>query len=301
MRYASALKTAIVLFLALAAQTGSAMTLYFSQDDDDGHAYIIANDAMLKESDASKMRKFLDQQAERGVPTAIFLSSPGGFGELMASYAKALVEPSNELLRRHNLYNILVVNDECSSACVILMSHITNTRNPKALKMMIAPDSKFGFHSPVDMQNGSIVSIRDQAEREARIRIQIGLLAAGGVKEDWLKRNEPLLRSATMTFVNGSQLCLDSSGILPQDSCVYGVADLGALAKSQLNSAVLLAQAQVKGKHQIRTASNTESIIIDRMSSRPAAAPGGRAASVSLSASRRQRPAPAPRPVRKKR
>jgi hypothetical protein len=277
MRYASALKTAIVLLLALAAHSGSAMTLYFSQDDDDGHAYVIANDAMLKESDAQKIRRFLDQQAARGVPTAIFLSSPGGFGELMASYAKAIVEPSNELLRRHNLYNILVVNDECSSACVILMSHVTNSRNPKALKMMIAPDSKFGFHSPVDMQNGSIVSIRDQAEREARIRIQIGLLAAGGVKEDWLKRNEALLRSARMTFVNGSQLCMDSSGILPQDSCVYGVADLGALAKSQLNSAVLLAQAQVRGQRQVRTASNAESIIIDRMSSRPAAAPGGRA------------------------
>ena len=238
MRLIVALKSGLCLLLAVAVQTGSAMTLYMSTDDDDGHAYIIANDAMLKVEDALKIRRFLNQQAMRALPTAIFISSPGGFGELMSQFAKAIIEPSNELYRKHGLYNLVIVNDECSSACVILMSHITNSRNHDALKMMVASDAKFGFHSPVEVRNGVVMTIRDQIERESRIRIQIELLASAGVNPDWLQKNGYLMRSSNMTFLKGAQLCTSNSNILPEESCVSEANDLGALARLQLNLAV---------------------------------------------------------------
>lgn len=238
MRFIAAFKSGLCLLLAVAVQSGSAMTLYMSMDEDDGHAYIIANDAMLKAEDAVKIRRFLNIQAIRAMPTAIFITSPGGFGELMSQFAKAIVEPSNELYRKHGLFNLLIVNDECSSACVILMSQITNTRNHEALKMMVAVDAKFGFHSPVEMRNGMFTNIRDQIERETRIRLQIGLLAAAGVNPEWLKKNDEMLRSSEMTFLTGAQLCAGNSNILSEESCVSGVNDLGTLARNRLNLAV---------------------------------------------------------------
>jgi|GEM_PF-5518689 len=239
MRFLSALTTGFCLLITLTAQPSHAMTLYFSDEIEDGQAYIIANDAMLKEEDATKIRRFLSAQAIKGVPTAIFITSPGGFGELMASYAKAILEPSGELFRRHKLFNIVIVNEECSSACVILMSHLTNGHNPRALKFMVDPLAKFGFHSPVDMRDGAVVSFKDQAEREVRIAIQLSLLANGGVNPDWLRRNETLLRDSKMTFLTGLQLCVDRAGIIPADSCVQGGGDLSTMARNQLKSALL--------------------------------------------------------------
>lgn len=274
MRLMSLITSGIALLMALASLPSHAMTLYLSEEEDEGQAYIIANDAMLKAEDAAKIQRFLNTQASKGIPTAIFITSPGGFGELMAMYARAIVEPSNELYRRHKLFNIVVVNEECSSACVILMGNMTTTRDPKALKIMVAPDAKFGFHSPVDVKNGAVTNIRDQAEREARIRIQIDLLAKAGVSSDWLTKNENLLRGAKMTFLSGQKLCMDEANIVPNDSCVQGVADLGTLARNQLSSAIVLAQAGRRGGNApVRTAKNPETIIADRMSSRPASAP----------------------------
>ncbi len=243
MRFLWALKTGLCLLLAVAVQAGSAMNLYLSKDEDDGHAYVIANGAMLKADDAVKIRKFLNVQAVRGIPTAIFITSPGGFGELMSQFAKAIVEPSNELYHKHSLFNLIIVNDECSSACVILMSHLTSTLNQNALKMMVAPDAKFGFHSPVEMRDGAAVSILDQIERETRIRIQIGLLTAAGVNPDWLKKNEEILRSQRMTFMTGAQLCTGDSYVLTRESCVYGKNDLGTFATHRLNLAIQAAKA----------------------------------------------------------
>lgn len=243
MRFLWPLKTGLCLLLAVAVQAGSAMNLYLSKDEDDGHAYVIANGAMLKADDAVKIRKFLNVQAVRGIPTAIFITSPGGFGELMSQFAKAIVEPSNELYHKHSLFNLIIVNEECSSACVILMSHLTSTRNQNALKMMVAPDAKFGFHSPVEMRDGAVVSILDQIERETRIRTQIRLLTAAGVNPEWLKKNEDVLRSQNMTFMTGDQLCTGDSYILTRESCVYGKNDLGALASSRLNISIQDAEA----------------------------------------------------------
>jgi len=270
MRARPAFITWIGLLLALLMPRAQALTLYMGQDSSDSYAYLIANDVMLEVEDAHRMRRFLSQQSKKGLPTVIFLTSQGGYAELMGDYARAMIEPSNDLYRRRGLFNIVVVNEECSSACIILMSQLTSRRDAASLKIMVLPEAKFGFHSPVEVVNGRVREIRDLTERELRIKKQVDLMIDGGVNAKWLEANDALVRSFGMTYLSGQQLCADGSNILPADSCVQGTNDLATLAANQMNSAILLAQGARNKTAQ--TARATETLILERMGSRPAAA-----------------------------
>ncbi len=232
----SFLKNASVLVFALATQLGHAMNIYTSQNDGEDYSYIIANDAMLSSTDATKIRRFLTQQATRGIPSAIYITSPGGFAELMSTFAKAIIEPSNQLFAKNGLRNIVVINEECSSACVILMGHLTNARDERALKILVHPEAKFGFHSPVTVNNGAVTAIADEKEQEKRIKIQIDSLHESGVNPEWLAANEALFRSSEMKFLSGQNLCKASVGIVPSEACDAGAKDLSELVRAELSA-----------------------------------------------------------------
>lgn len=262
----------------------AAMDISGSFDRADGYATLIANDALMYEEDAAKIRKFLSTHAAAGRPTAIFLTSQGGYAELAEMFADAIVDPSNQLNARTGLRNVLIINDECSSGCAIMTAAITSKYDPAALKIVIAPATKFEFHSPVELvpeKPGSnkmvLVPYRDPKERQRRIEIQISHLRQFGVNPQWLSDNEQMFYDSKMVRFSGKQLCEQNSMIIPPTSCATSGSELTENELAALGNEVQVAQAALRNKLAARknAPKNTlanEQRVLDKMQTQPAEA-----------------------------
>lgn len=261
-----------------------AMDISGSFDRADGYATLIANDAIDSEDDAVKIRTFLTSQASAGRPTAIFLTSQGGYAELAESVADAIIDPSNHLYGRTGMRNVLIINEECSSGCAIVTAALTSKYDAAALKIVVSPEAKFEFHSPVEVvpeKPGSkkliVVPYRDLKERQRRIDIQLTFLRQFGVNPEWLIANENVFHQFERTKFSGQDLCEQKSRIIPSSSCTKTANEIVENELASLNNEVQVAEAEKRNKTAARkgapkSAVANEQSIVKRMETQPAEA-----------------------------
>lgn len=258
----------VTIGLTAAAWSAAALEFYPSVEEE-GYAYLIANGTIMRgalnsseNTDAQILANHLRDNTRMNRPTALFLTIYGGVGEWTGAVADSIINASNELHSRSGLYNIVVVNEQCDSACGILLAHLTSRRNPLSLKIIAAANAKFGFHRPSDViinKRGQpeVREIQDPITLEKKIRVQLDLLSAAGVDANWLAANESLFRTGSKGKLNeltAQQLCDQKSKIIPNDSCVPANQDTVELASSQLKSAVVLAMKGRTGRTQLANA-----------------------------------------------
>lgn len=219
------------LFACFFLTTVKATAMDFTLSEDQGFDYLIANEEFIYESDAPDLKKILEAQVKRGAPTAILLTSPGGALEIAEEMAKIILENSNRLLKETKHYNMIVINEECSSACAILMAAITSKRDPKALKIFVTSNAKFGFHAPQELVDGKVKPIKDRRKRLTLIEKQRDALIKHKVPESWIEKHESAFVKDKMTNLKASTLCSEKSGIIPSDSCVNTDEDVTVLVE----------------------------------------------------------------------
>lgn len=211
------------LLFALFSVRASAVQLQLSDESEQGefkvnYDYLFA-EGEIEKKDPSAFRKILNGRAAKGKRTVILFSSPGGILEVTPELAAAILEPSQKLWKEKRLNNILVINDECSSACAALMTVLTAKRGD-ALQILIDSKATFGFHSPVDKKNGKVTAIKDPHDRERAIQKQIDFFRKNGASASWMADHKDYFTSAQMTEIRGGQLCEEKSMIVPPNSCL---------------------------------------------------------------------------------
>lgn len=223
-----------LIFTLIFAPITSAMEIYDSEDE--GFNYIMA-DGEINTRDAKTLKLRLSKHTTDGLPSAIFFSSPGGILEMTPNIANVIISESNRLFQETGKYNIFVINSECSSACTVLTTILTNKRDPRALKIWVTPGSTFGFHSPVEKKKNAVAEIADVGEREAKIRKQLSYYQNNGIDPVWLQNNELIFKNSEMTDFTAQQLCSDRSLVIPTDSCLPTDADVVPLVENILRDA----------------------------------------------------------------
>lgn len=205
--------------LMLFGFTTAAMQFFESNSEYGDFGYVIAN-GELTDKDAANLRRLLERRARNGKPTAIMLTSHGGTLESIARIGRVIVESSNLLCDRYRRRNIIVINEECSSACAALTTWLTYNHNPETLEFMVSPTARFGFHSPVDKSETGVRAIRDYQEREDAIARQIRFFRENGIDLDWIENNIQVFRQSKMKTFTAKQLCETASKVIPSDSCL---------------------------------------------------------------------------------
>lgn len=224
----------MLALLLIGGARGSAMDLTLSEDR--GFSYLIANEAIMDKIDVETFSAMLKGQAEKGEATAILLTSPGGALELATEIARVIIDASNELYARHGRANLIVINEECSSACAILMAAITQSRDAKSLEVYVTPDAEFGVHSPVDIVDGKAVPIADKKKREADIKKQLDTLRGFGVSSKWLDANKHFFERSKMKMFRAKDLCRDKAGIIPANSCLKKNEDVTVIVERYIKA-----------------------------------------------------------------
>jgi hypothetical protein len=211
------------LLVALFSGQASAIQLQLSDESEQGefkvnYDYLFA-EGEIEKKDPAAFRKILNARAAKGKRTVILLSSPGGILEVTPDLAAAILEPSQKLWKAKHFGNILVINDECSSACAALLTVLT-AKHGDALQIIVDSKATFGFHSPVDKKNGKVVAIKDTHDREKAIQKQIGFFRKHGASSGWMNDHKDYFTSSQMTEVSGGKLCEEKSMIVPPNSCL---------------------------------------------------------------------------------
>ncbi len=215
------LRKQLLLCLFVSSVQGFAMDLTLSEDE--GFDYLIANDAITSEKDVKQFRKIMESQVKKGAPTSILLTSPGGALELAVQIADIIVEQSQALFAKTERYNLIIINEECSSACAILMAKVTNAHNPQALRIYVMAHAKFGFHAPQEFKKGKVRPIKDNERRKTQVQTQVDALLAAGASPEWLAAHRDLFEKDEMTDIEAAALCSLKAGIIPADSCLADV------------------------------------------------------------------------------
>ncbi len=200
------------------SQTSVALELFYSEEDN-GFTYLTANGPLVT-NDAARIKALLRKSRKSNRATAILLTSPGGFLEVTPAIAQAIVDESNHLQRLTSRHNLLVINEECSSACTALMAAITKRHNPQSLKIWVTPDARFGFHSPVEPHDGKMSEIRDENERTSRTKKQLDYYTDFGVSAQWLSTYKSVFMHSEITEFSALKLCSEQSRIIPPSSCL---------------------------------------------------------------------------------
>lgn len=227
-------KYARFLFVCFFLTSAHATAMDLTLSEDQGFDYLIANEEFIHESDVSALRKILEAQRKRGAPTAILLTSTGGALELAEQMAKIILDNSDQLFKQTKRHNLIVINEECSSACAILMAAITKGRDPKSLKIFVTANANFSFHAPQDIVDGKVTPIKDRRKRLQLIEKQRATLIKYKVPEAWIEKHESAFVRDQITTLKASLLCVEKSGIIPSDSCVKEEQDVTALVERNI-------------------------------------------------------------------
>jgi hypothetical protein len=237
---------ALLIGAGLLSDLARAMQIYPSPADEGGFSYLIA-DGIIDMKDIGRFRAELNKNAARGIPTAILLTSPGGVLEATDPLSQVILNASHTLFTRYGLFNMIVINEECDSACTVLTSYLSNKRDPRSLQIFATPAAVFGLHSPVVGRYNS-GDIQDPEERAEKIAALISAYLVAGVNPTWLANNNILFQTARMTDRSARQLCDQDSRIIPADSCLSNDGDVLPFIAGRMRIA-LQARAAVRKKN----------------------------------------------------
>lgn len=218
----------VFCLLICAGRSASAMTAQLSdgEDDDDRNFNYLMLEDIIEPGDEERVTALLDQQFEQKRRTAMVLTSPGGALEEVEYLAQAIIDGADRYYEKYHASTFLIINQECSSACNILTATLTRDRDPKALEIFVAGKAKFGFHSPVQVNDGQITQIKDPDERRARRKKMLDTYRAAGVSPQWMKKNNEFFLSIKLSEVMGLDLCRAKAGIIPSGSCYSDKLDI---------------------------------------------------------------------------
>ncbi|NJL25246.1 MAG: hypothetical protein HC902_08740 [Calothrix sp. SM1_5_4] len=228
------LLTALCLVLLLAPPVPSgALELFSSREK--GFAYLVLN-GIIEPADVTQVKAALDFNLKKRTPTAILLTSTGGQLAASEDLADILMHSAERFYRRYQRPTLLVINEECSSACAVVTALITKWRDPRSLILMVTPSSIFGLHAGASgrMVKGRFIEDKDPKARRRAILEQIQALRDADVNREWLAHNDSLFHRRGVTPLKAAQLCRQKTGIIPADSCLRDDADVIPLIQERL-------------------------------------------------------------------
>jgi hypothetical protein len=220
----------LVLFLSLNMFSGRAGALDVYPNREKTYTYVIANGAIV-DGDVVKLRLILDDDLKRKSPTVIYLSSQGGALDYASDIAALILSDSQKLYQATRQANMVVINDECSSACAVLMTILTGKRDPHSLVIMVTPSSKFGLHAGAKgwMKANTFIEDKTPGAQEAAMAEQIKALRDNGINPEWMAKRIEYFQKRDMTPLTAQHLCSENVMIIPPDSCLPNDGDVTPL------------------------------------------------------------------------
>lgn len=213
-------KIGIALFLTVSAPLVRALDIYETPPDEGTNfAYLIVN-GIIERNDSRKLAHLLEKYNKRGTSVAILLTSPGGGLEETPLIASAVLKSSQALYQKFGGHNVVAINEECSSACNILVAQLTHGMEPDTLEILATNSSRWGFHSPVLRRGLHTVAIADVKELERQAAKELSYYRDAGVNTSWLESHNDVFHAAQVVYYAAEKLCTDDEGILPPPSCV---------------------------------------------------------------------------------
>lgn len=217
--------TALILGWALPVY---AMNIQLSHNEDDEDADELALDSnhrflfaegVIVPGDSITLKAALDQQYLEKKRTVILITSDGGVLEEIDSVRHTILAEAKEFYRKYGEKMVVMVNLQCSSACNILMSGLTQGAAEANLEIHVANSARFGFHSPVEVYKNRTRAIRSKKKFEAQLAKMLRAYRSYGVSHAWLNSQGAVLRNPKMTEIPAQKLCAAKAGIIPADSC----------------------------------------------------------------------------------
>lgn len=223
----------VLILLVISVQKAHSMDLFPSPEG--GTVFLIAN-GVITPKDHHKIEAIFKRNTDRGMPTVLLLTSLGGVMESIEGIASVILDYSNQLWAKSHLPNYVVINEECDSACNILMTYLTNKRVPEHLQILVTPDSSFGFHSPVAGFHNP-AAIRDATERFDAIKRQIDEYRKAGMDEGWLHAHASIFQQPEVIMIPAKRLCLEHSRVIPPDACLPDNRDVIPIVTTRIKKA----------------------------------------------------------------
>jgi hypothetical protein len=210
--------TIVLGFASVAnAQTSTVQEL----DVDDSSISMISVSGVLDAKVARKLKNKLLTKFKSHTRTAILVNSNGGVLEQVGQVGDSIIQFANAFYNSYGLTTIVVLHQECSSACTLLAAHLKRFHNPTSLEILASQNTEFTFHGPRQIKKGRFVPFSNPLEFEKASSILYAAYLNVGISARWLEASKTiLLDPEAEATVTAAQLCKSNVGFLPPKSCV---------------------------------------------------------------------------------
>lgn len=134
-------------------------------------------------------------------PTTYFFSSPGGNIDQVREYAAELKAKLKTAKETSNIVPIVVVDTECQSACIPILSSLNRLAGQGAIRLIIDRKTILGFHGCSDHEAGAPEDDEGVYSSQGTARYLTNWTMLGG-SADWIRTNYQFFETATLTQMN---------------------------------------------------------------------------------------------------
>jgi hypothetical protein len=143
-------------------------------------------------------------------PVVILFSSPGGLIDHIGTIVDGIRENVIAARRVTGHVPTFVINAQCDSACIPILSGLNRMAGEGLIDLVIDPNTEIGFHGCSDQYAGDSHKFYSP-EGTSRY---LGYLVNQGGSRDWIQRHRYLFGSDTLTIYSPVDPDLRDSGIL---------------------------------------------------------------------------------------